>query len=108
MMTFYNLRYRYDVPPKLWRSGLGGVHFIVRDLPISLEEALLERGLFRDDTQRVWLDTECPYKPAQTFFLTKGADGVTRTRWPLDEKGLLALPFWSARRVIKRTRLGRK
>lgn len=101
LMAFFNMRARYGVTPTLWRTPDGGVHLIVRDLPIGYEEAFLERALFNDDKSRVWLDAACSHKPMQTLFAKKGSDGVTKWRQSLDERGLLALPGWVNRSVRK-------
>ena len=88
----------------MWRTGLGGVHFIVRDLPLHWEEAAEERALFRDDANRLDLDLACVVKPTQILFSRKRDDRHQnyRERWPLDVQSLLALPFWRSRIVIKR------
>jgi hypothetical protein len=97
LMAYYNMRFRYGVSPELWRTGYGGVHLIVRDLPLTSDEVLQERQLFRDDKNRIWLDFACPMKPMSTLFFKKAGDSRTRERWSLDQQGLLAMPFWISR-----------
>jgi len=72
---------------------------IFRDLPLTWEEANYERALFHDDASRVQLDVNCQGKPGQLLFY-KNLHGSERVE--MDERALLALPFWRSRHVTKR------
>lgn len=71
-------------------SGGEGYHFIVRGLPISFETSLILRRLLGDDVVRIGFDEEPSGKPRQVLYSKRGTREVT----PLDEKNILALPFF--------------
>jgi len=79
-----------------------GYHFIVRGLPISFETSLRLRRLLGDDTTRIMFDEEESGKPKQVLYRKKGKRQVL----PLDEKNILALPFFS-KFIHKKRRLDR-
>jgi hypothetical protein len=102
LSCYYNMRYRYAQEPEIRQTSDGGYHFIARNLPLDWQEALNERVLFRDDCNRVDLDSMCIGKPAQLLFYKKrGPRTGWRETWKVDARTLLAPPFWVSRRVRK-------
>jgi len=78
-------------------AGGEGYHLIVRGLPITFETSLLLRRLFGDDQVRISFDEEDSEKPKQVLYRKKGKKVIT----PLDERNILALPFFSKLRPEK-------
>jgi len=99
LKTYFNMR-QMGIVEIAESSGGKGYHLIVSGLPLPFTKTLDIRLWLGDDAQRVKFDMQhlSQSKPKQILFTKKGKKHI---RW-IDEKTLLAKPFWSKLPALKR------
>jgi hypothetical protein len=98
LKTYFNVKAIFGRIDEIRRSSRGhGYHIIVRHTNLNFRQILRLRHLLNDDEQRLKFDEEADMKPKNLMFRSKDGYEVQ----VLDERNLIALPFWVSRGVEK-------
>lgn len=93
LMAYFNLRHAFG-QVELERSPTGaGYHLVARGADREAEQVF--RLMLGDDPERVRFDGEAVMKPKRILFQAKWVGGRRHAAERVDERGLLAMPFFS-------------
>lgn len=93
LAAYFNCKNIFGRVDEIRRSSRGhGYHLIIRGLPMTYIQSLKFRAWLGDCETRLKYDSDLSsHKPKQILFCNKDKGHVQ----PIDERNLLALPFWS-------------